>query len=117
MRLPGIPDEVELVTSPSELRAGMIVWLVGCDYCEGDRTKHRIILLSLDNITSVTADGEESSGLTWNYAPECPRGANCFAVEDVHEGAVFRVVDPRLDLARYSADLDTIERVRKVVAR
>jgi hypothetical protein len=45
MRIPGIPEEVELVTSFDELRAGMIVWIVSCSACG---SHHRKFLLRLE---------------------------------------------------------------------
>ena len=98
MRIPGIPEEVELVTSFSELRAGMIVWTNPCRWCG---KKHRQMLTSMGVAIGHEPDGSVTpEAPRWNYLPQPPcRGEllRSITANSIRHRNHYRVVDRALD--------------------
>lgn len=103
MRLPGIREELEPVTSFDQLREGPVIWVAPCS-CGG---KHRGMIAGRGNGPMWNRD--PSSGLTFvehamfftvRPSPPCfPRElkTSCIDQAVVRQGIVYRVVDPLMD--------------------
>lgn len=93
MKINGEP--VTLVTSFDQLRAGLIVWVTGCRYCDG---KHRAFLTKFDDFPSQMPDGSIYEDPTWTYlpTPTCVLDGGgteaCIGPDAVRSRRVYRVV-------------------------
>jgi len=89
-------EEVELVTSFDQLRAGMIVWAKPCRWCNG---AHRGFLTKLvSGRFARFPDGSKLLEPFWLFLPlpSCA-ASGCVSVSTVLERRAYLVVDPLLD--------------------
>jgi hypothetical protein len=89
-------EEVELVTDFESLRAGDVVWILGCGWCA---KHHRYLLLSLKEMETEGPNGVVQTETAWDAVPEQACGSDCVAKSCAESGELYRVVDPLLDAA------------------
>jgi len=101
MRIPGVDEEVEPVTSFEELRVGLIVWVFPCT-CQG---KHRIFLMRREMGTVRYRNGFADCVPHFYCEPKHPScsesdpisAGSVIIPQHVAMGLVYRVVDPLME--------------------
>jgi len=93
-------EEVELVTSFDQLRAGLIVWVNPCRRCSG---RHRGILVPWRGGATIynyddTLSDEQTAAHEMLPKPPCePRPRRVITPDGVAAGIVYRLVDRTMD--------------------
>lgn len=85
-------EPCELVTDFAALRAGMLVYVTGCELCS-PTVSHRGILLMSEFGPVTDAIGDTRLEQRWTFEPVTVCDCQCFTEEDVDDGVVYRVVD------------------------
>jgi hypothetical protein len=103
MRIPGIPEEVELVTDFEQLwsKSFSIIWVSPCRRCPGKQHRHYLMQKAVGPVLDGQSLGIANTRFLINEPPPpcVPPWAGRAVVTpvDVAAGVIWRVVDPTVN--------------------